>query len=599
MNPFSDPSSSPSLAVHSRRQFLRRMTRAGLVLSASSLLAACGAPPPSQQQAAPPTTAPATAASAVPKTSASPVAAASPGTASSPVAGAASGAPPVGKSGGELVYALATRFDTLDPNITTFSVVGRMGFHLFDQLVREPSPGKFVPSLAQRWEVNPTADEYTFYLRNDVKFHDGTPFNAEAVKYTFDRVVNPDLKSQAAFSAIGPYDSSTVVDPYTIKVKFKSGYAPFLDSVAQPFLSIVSPTAVEKYGKDFGNNPVGSGPFKFASYATDNEIKMVKNGEYAWAPSVYRHSGPPYLDTITWRIISDPQTRVAALKAGEVHFIEDLPLQNYAEVQGNSAYQIIEGVMAGSGYSFMINVTRPPTDDVKVRQAMEWATDKVGVIKSTWNGLFQPACSVLTSITFGYDASTCQTYTYDPQKAAALLDEAGWKLNGDTRSKDGQELAIDLYYRADQQVNVDQVTFLQANYQAIGMKVNLHGLAQAGYFDAVRRGDHNMQPWWGPATDPDVVRQYFYSANADGGTNRSRYKNQDMDNLINQAASYTDPAKRQATYATIQKKALDEAIMIFIADSKNIFTTQKSKVNDILLDWSSTYPLLYDASVNA
>jgi peptide/nickel transport system substrate-binding protein len=202
----------------------------------------------------------------------------------------------VGKSGGELVYALATRFDTLDPNITTFSVVGRMGFQLFDQLVREPAPGKFVPSLAQRWDVNPTADEYTFYLRNDVKFHDGTPFNAEAVKYTFDRVVNPDLKSQAAFSAIGPYDSSTVVDPYTIKVKFKTGYAPFLDSVAQPFLSIVSPTAAEKYGQDFGNNPVGSGPFKFDSYTTDTEIKMVKNSEYAWAPSVYRHSGPPYLD---------------------------------------------------------------------------------------------------------------------------------------------------------------------------------------------------------------------------------------------------------------------------------------------------------------
>jgi peptide/nickel transport system substrate-binding protein len=470
---------------------------------------------------------------------------------------------------------------------------------MFDQLVREPSPGKFVPSLAQRWDVNPTADEYTFYLRNDVKFHDGTPFNAEAVKYTFDRVVNPDLKSQAAFSAIGPYDSSTVVDPYTIKVKFRTGYAPFLDSVAQPFLSIVSPTAAEKYGKDFGNNPVGSGPFKFDSYTTDTAVKMVKNSDYAWAPSVYRHTGPPYLDTLTWRILSDPQTRVAALKAGEVHFMEDLPLQNYAEVQGNSAYQIIEGIMAGSGYAMMINVTKPPTDDVKVRQAMEWATDKVGIIKATWSGLFQPACSVLTSISFGYDASTCQAYSYDPQKAAALLDEAGWKLNGDVRTKDGQELAIDVYYRADLQVNVDQVTFLQASYQAIGMKVNLHGLAQAGYFDAVRRGDHNMQPWWGPATDPDVVRQYFYSANANGGTNRSRYKNPDMDKLIDEAASYTDPAKRQATYTTIQKKALDEAIMIYIADSKNIFTTQKSKVNDVVLDWSSTYPQLYDASVNA
>jgi len=503
---------------------LRRTALTALALSGAGLLAACGGPPPSQQQAAPPTTAPTSppaaagspaaaaaspAAAAAPSTLqpsvpqssgspvASPVAGASPAAGASPVAAAGAapaGAPPVGKPGGELIYALATRFDSLDVNVTTFSVVGRMGFHLFDQLVREPSAGKFVPSLAERWDVNPTADEYTFYLRKDVKFHDGTPFNAEAVKYTFDRIVNPDMKSQVALSLIGPYDSSTVVDPYTVKVKFKTGYAPFLDSVAQPFLSIVSPTAAEKYGKDFGTNPVGTGPFKFDSYKTDSEVKLVKNPDYTWAPAIYRHTGGPYLNAITWRIINDPATRVAALKAGEVHVIEDLPLQNYAEFQGNSAFQIVEGVMAGSGYSAMINVTKPPTDDVKVRQAMEWATDKAGIIKATWNGLFQPACSVLTSITFGYDQSTCQVYSYDPKKAADLLDQAGWKLDGDVRKKNGEELVIKFYYRADQPVNVSQATFIQASWQQVGIKVELNGLAQAGYFDAVRRGDHNMQP---------------------------------------------------------------------------------------------------------
>ena len=363
--------------------------------------------------------------------------------------GSGGGRAPPGKPGGEPIYALGTRFDTLDPNITTFSVVGRMAFHMFDQLVREPSPGKFVPGLAEKWEVNAAADEYTFYLRKDVKFHDGTPFNAEAVKYTFDRVVNPDLKSQAAFSAIGPYDSSTVVDPYTVKVKFKTGYAPFLDSVAQPFLSIVSPTAAEKMGKDFGNSPVGTGPFKFDSYKTDSEVRMVKNPDYAWAPAVYRHTGQPYLNAIVWRIINDPATRVAALKAGEVHMIEDLPLQNYAEIQGNSAYQIVEGVMADSGYSMMINVTKPPTDDVKVRQAMEFATDKVGIIKATWNGLFQPACSVLTSITFGYDQSTCATYsTIRRRPAPCWTRQAGrWRATSARRRRGA---FIKLYYRADQ-----------------------------------------------------------------------------------------------------------------------------------------------------
>src|SRR5579864_6097953 len=167
-----------------------------------------------------------------------------------------------GAQGGELFYGLTNKFDTLDPNVTTFSDVARMAYHMFDPLLWESKAGVFVPGLAEKWEVNADATQYTFHLRRDVKFHDGTPFNAEAVKFTFDRIVDPALKSQSAFSAIGPYDSSAVADPYTVVVKFKDPYAPFLSSVAQSLLSPVSPDAVKKYGKDFGTHPVGTGPFK-------------------------------------------------------------------------------------------------------------------------------------------------------------------------------------------------------------------------------------------------------------------------------------------------------------------------------------------------
>ena len=114
----------------------------------------------------------------------------------------------------------------------------------------------------------------------------------------------------------------------------------------------------------------------------------------------------------------------------------------------------------------------------------------------------------------------------------------------------------------------------------------------------MRAGEHNRQFWWGPATDPDVLRQYFFSANAEGGTNRSRYKNAEMDKLINDAAGTTDPARRRELYAQIQTKALNEAVMVFFSDSKNIFAFQKARLNDVTLDWSSTYPLFYDASTS-
>jgi peptide/nickel transport system substrate-binding protein len=604
MNVQHDPSTTLLRTTHTRRQFLRRTALSALVLSGSGLLAACGAQAPAPapaKDAAPAAAAPTPAAkppTAQPSTSQS--SAAAPAPTAAPAAAAKPAAPAVAaKPGGELNYALAGKFDGIDPNVTTATIAGRISAHIFDQLVREPTPGTFVPGLAEKWEVNPTADEYTFYLRKDVKFHDGTPFNGEAVKYTFDRIVNPDLKSQLAFSLIGPYDSTTVVDSHTVKVKFKSPYAPFLDSAAQPFLSIVSPTAAEKFGKDTAMNPTGTGPFKFESYQIDNVVRIVKNPDYNWAPSMFKHQGPPYIDAINWRIIADPATRVAALKSGEVQFIDDLPVSNYQEIKTSSGFEVIEGTMAGSGYSFMLNVTKPPTDDVKVRQAIAWSIDKEGIIKTVWQGLFQPACSVLTSVTFGYDPATCQVYSYDPKKAAALLDEAGWKMEGDVRKKNGEELVVKLYYRSDSPVNVGQVTFLEASLAPIGIKLELNGLAQAGYFDAVRRGDHNMQPWWGPSTDPDVVRQYYHSKNAEGGTNRSRYKDPEMDKMIDEAAGYTDPNKRKDAYAKIQKKVLDEAIMVFVADSKNIYAANKTKLSDVVLDWSSNYPLLYDASLTS
>jgi peptide/nickel transport system substrate-binding protein len=498
--------------------------------------------------------------------------------------------------GGELVYGSSSRFDTLDPNITTFTDVARIGFHLFDPLVWEAKAGEYVPGLAEKWEVSATADRYTFHLRKDVKFHDGTPLTADAVKFTFDRIVDPELKSQMAFSALGPYESSTVVSPQTVVVKFKRPFAPFMSSVAQSVLAPVSPDAARKLGKDFGTRPVGTGPFKLDTYTTDSMVRMVRNHDYRWGPTLFKHPGPPYLDAISWRIIPEASTRLAALRAGEVHVIQDVPAQEYRNVQREGSIQLLQGDLAGSGWSMMINVTRPPTDDVRVRQALEWGIDRAAMVRAVWQGVHKPACSPLTSVMLGYDPATCGVYRYDPKKAGEILDEAGWKMGpSGVRRKDGQDLALAMYYRSD---NVDftaMATFLQSIYQQIGIRIDLNGLAQAGYFNAVRAGQHNLQFWWDTRTDPDVVRILLYSANANGGTNRNRYKNAEMDTLIDEAAGTSDPAKRKRLYTQIQMKTLQEAVMVFFADPLNVFAYQKAKVMGAMLDWSATNVLLHNA----
>ena len=361
-------------------------------------------------------------------------------------------------------------------------------------------------------------------------------------------------------------------------------------------LAPVSPDAVRKFGKDFGTRPVGTGPFKLDTYTTDSVVRMVRNPDYRWGPSLFKHTGPPYLDTLSWRIIPEASTRLAALRAGEVHVIQDVPVQEYRNVQREASIQLLQGDLAGSGWSMMINVTRAPTDDVRVRQALEWGVDRAAMVRAVWQGVHKAACSPLTSVMLGYDPATCGVYRYDPKKAGEILDEAGWKMGpSGVRRKDGQDLALAMYYRSD---NVDfaaMATFLQSMYQQIGIRIDLNGLAQAGYFNAVRAGQHNLQFWWDTRTDPDVVRILLYSANANGGTNRNRYKNAEMDALIDDAAGTTDVAKRRRLYTQIQMKTLQEAVMVFFADPLNVFAYQKAKVMGAMLDWSATNVLLHNA----
>jgi peptide/nickel transport system substrate-binding protein len=470
----------------------------------------------------------------------------------------------------ELNFGISNNVDTLDPNVTTFSSVGIIMAHVFDPLIWQDPLGTFHAGLATEWSVNSDATEYTFKLRNDVKFHDGTPFNAQAVKFTFDRIANPDTKSQTALSLLGPYKETKIVDDYTVTVVFNSPFAPFLDSVSQPYLAPTSPDAVQKMGADYGQKSVvGTGPFKLESYTPDSEVVLVRNDDYNWGPKdVFGQSGPAGYSKITFKIIQEPATRLAALESGDVNFINDVPETDVDRLSQDSNYKMIKMEQPGSGWSLMMNVQNPPTDDVQVRKAIALASDKQGMIDTAFNGLGSPGCGPLTKTMFGFDKASCDYLPHDPTQAAKILDDDGWKLNASTgiREKDGKPLVIQHYYRADNPLGAAMATFMKADLAKVGIDVELNGLAQAGYFDAVRSGKHNTQNWWETATDPDVVRILFYSANADGGTNRNRYKNPAMDKLIDQAAGTTDAQERVKLYAQIQKLAADDAIMVFYND---------------------------------
>jgi peptide/nickel transport system substrate-binding protein len=502
--------------------------------------------------------------------------------------------------GGTITVGIPAGFDRLDPNVTTFSRVGNITMHMTDPLVWQESPGVYVPGLATEWTVNEDATEYHFKLRDDVTFHDGTPFNAEAVKFTFDRIVDPETKSQSAFSNIGPYKETEVVNDYEVIVRFNSGYAPFLDNLSGTTLVPVSPTAQQAVGnEDWGiTDFVGTGPFMFDSMTLNDEIVLVRNPDYNWGPEFLGMTGPANVDKIVYKFIEEGATRTAALETGEIDFLDQVPEIDFPSLAEEDGITTVELPQPGSGWALMFNEQKSPTDELAVRRAMQLAMDRQGMIDTVYNGFGTPACGPLTSVVFCYDASLCDMYPTNLDEANQTLEDAGWiDEDGDGfRERDGVPLVIGHYFRADSDNGNEEGAFIKDNFAKIGIDVELNGLSRSGYFDAVRSGQHNTQGWWETGTDPDMLRVFFYSSNAGGGTNRNNYINPEMDALIDAAAAEPDPAARCELYSEIQHKVKDEAIMEFWADPVILYALS-DKLTGVEYYLGGNTPYFYAASI--
>jgi peptide/nickel transport system substrate-binding protein len=256
--------------------------------------------------------------------------------------------------GGTLIYGLTLTPSGIDPHVHASSELGIPLTSVYDTLVWQDLGGEFVPGLAKSWEVSDDGLTYTFHLRDDVVFHDGTPFNAQAVKFNFDRIADPATKSQKAVFMLGPYESTEIVDDYTVKVHFKEPYAPFLDSASQVYLGMASPTAVEKWGADYQLHQVGTGPFIMKAYIPKDHLTLVCNPDYNWAPSIFNHQGPAYLEEIEFRFFVEPATRALALEGGEADVMGEIPPHDAERLADNPAFTLLPVAIPGQSRQFFL-----------------------------------------------------------------------------------------------------------------------------------------------------------------------------------------------------------------------------------------------------
>lgn len=547
-----------------RARITRRSFLALAGLSAgSAILAACGGSTP--------------AASPTAGGSTSSTAAGSPNTSST------AAKPSAAVRGGDLVIGYAQTQPTLDAPVPNSDSQSRLLNSVLDPLVWQNMPDKFEPGLATSWEVSPDAKTYTFKLRQDVTFHDGTPFNAAAVKATFDRVADPKLKALLV-GLLGPYGGTDVVDTYTARVNFTDAFPVFLNNLSATGIRPVSPTAVQKFGADFGTNIVGTGPFKLRSFSPE-KIVFERFDAYNWAPASLNHQGPALLDTLTYRIIPEDATRVTAYENGEAQFIDFTPPQEVKRLQGNKNNHLDIIYLPGLPQMLQLNVMKAPTTDKQVRKAIQLAVDHQAVVQNVWFGFAKPAYGILSSPTPGYWTDSDKQYPFSKEKAAATLDQAGWKMGSNgIRVKDGQPLSI-LYITTATAQNNQAGELVQAMLKDVGIDMKISAVSNQASLAQYQQGDYNVGRLGEINLDPSIMDSPTLSRNITGGTqgNRSKYANPQVDQILDNARKEPDRTKRLAMYVMAQQIVMDDAIIIGQWE-QSLINTSTARLSGVVYD---------------
>ena len=360
--------------------------------------------------------------------------------------------------GGNLVYERQAAAEILDPlnvlngngDIFTYNVI-------YSGLVRSDPTGrtnKIVPSLADHWSVSADGKTYTFHLRPGIKFSNGQPVTAEDVAWTLNRFGNPKINAIMAAVA-GGYGNATVVNSSTVRVKLAKPVAAFLYDISIWPAFVLPKNLVEKQGKAFYNHPVGTGPFMVQSFVKGSHITLVRNPHY-WEP------GKPYLNSVRYNFVSDSNTRILAVRAGNAQAMDVVPFSQVKSLRANKSV-VVQTAKVPLFLGLWLNHQRAPLADLNVRKAMQYAIDRTLINQQIFDGVGKIPNSVLMGFSLDAPASVVKRYDYDVAKAKALM----------AQSKFPQGFSTTLLYPAGTDFYRQLALALQQEFGAIGIKIKL------------------------------------------------------------------------------------------------------------------------------
>jgi len=468
----------------------------------------------------------------------------------------------------------------LDPQQETAASGKMVLSNVFDRLVSLDTSMELVPELAKDWDISDDGLTYTFYLEEGVTFHDGTPFNADAVKFTFDRLLDPDTGS-AFFGDYEMIDSVEVIDDSTVEFTLEYAHGPFLRRLAMVEASIVSPTAVEELGADFSSNPVGTGPFQVTEYSAGERLVLTRNEDY-WGELAK-------LETVNFTFIAEEQARVSALLAGDTDFETIIPPSLLSMVEADPNIVIERGpTLFPEWVGF--NVEKAPFDEVLVRQAVAYCIDMDTILEGIFLGVGVRATQPVAPGVYGYD-ETIEPIPYDPDMARDLLAQAGWEdTDGDgIVDKDGQKFGVEFKVMPLTEIQ-RMAESVQAYMADVGMEANIVVEDWGAYLADLDTGNMNMFVLGqeNPMGDAGATLGILFDSEQIGVNNTTRYNNPEMDRLIEAERRETDPEARLELLKEAVNLVVDDAVHVPTFVREHVMAHHQ-KVKGFVLHPSDTF----------
>jgi len=443
--------------------------------------------------------------------------------------------------GGTLTVALNSDIIGIDPHGASAGVDRNVYTAVYNGLVVPDENLNITPDLAESWDISEDGTVYTFHLRDGVMFHDGTPCDAEAVKWNFDWILD-EANASPRRSELANIEAVTVEDPLTVKVVLKTAFAPFLSIISDRAGYIVSPTARQTFGEDFTRNPVGTGPFKFVEWVKDDHVTFARFEDY-W------EDGLPYLDEIRYRPIPDASVALTELRTENVDFLYSVDPKDIAGIESADNLAYLEG--PGVGYQGLwLNTASGPLANQALREAVSLAIDREALMLAAYFNVGQIAPGPIPPSSWAFDPDY-PVVQRDLDKAREKLAEGG--------QPDGFSMVIKVANTPEGQ-KITQI--MQASLLEVGIQAEIQTLEFGALLEAGEQGDFDaLSLGWSGRIDPDGNIQPIFGTG--GAFNYGKYENPTVDELIQQGRVEQDQEARASIYREIQQTLNDDAAYVF------------------------------------